>query len=110
MNTLSTPPTSHILTILRGAVHLPITDIVRLEGSGNYTHFVLADGRKIMTSKSIGFYEPLLPSTFLRVNKPFLLNRFYIKAFGKLEVEMNDGFVAQVARRKRGLMKNTAQH
>lgn len=105
MNTLNKPPTSHTLTVLRGTVHLPIADIVRLEGDGNYTHFVLADGRKILTSKSIGFYESLLPGTFLRVNKPFLLNRFYIKAFGKLEVEMNDGFVAPVARRKRGLMK-----
>lgn len=110
MTAFSSNSASHTLTILRGTVHLPIADIVRLEGSGNYTHFVLADGRKILTSKSIGFYESLLPGTFLRVNKPFLLNRFYIKAFNKLEVEMYDGFVAQVARRKRGLLKNSAPH
>jgi DNA-binding LytR/AlgR family response regulator len=110
MTAFRSHPASHTLTILRGTVHLSIADIVRLEGSGNYTQFILADGRKILTSKSIGFYEPLLPSTFLRVNKPFLLNRFYIKAFSKLEVEMNDGFVAPIARRKRGLMKNTAQY
>jgi DNA-binding LytR/AlgR family response regulator len=110
MNSITTPhaplPT---LALLRGRVHVLIADIVRLEGDGNYTHFILTDGRKILTFKSIGFYESLLPGTFLRVNKPFLLNRFYIKAFSKLEVEMNDGFVAPIARRKRGLLKNTAQ-
>ncbi len=110
MTAFSSNSSPHTLTILRGTVHLPIADIVRLEGDGNYTHFVLADGRKILTSKSIGFYESLLPGTFLRVNKPFLLNRLYIKAFSKLEVEMNDGFVAPVARRKRELMKKTEQY
>ncbi|NBB21257.1 hypothetical protein GVN20_17970 [Runella sp. CRIBMP] len=105
MNTLSMPPTSHTLTVLRGAVHLPITDIVRLEGSGNYTHFVLADGRKILTSKAIGFYEPLLPDTFVRVNKQHLLNHHYIRAFDRYYVEMTDGFLAQVSRRKRTMVK-----
>ncbi|AXE20395.1 hypothetical protein DR864_22940 [Runella rosea] len=105
MTAFSSNSASHTLTILRGTVHLPITDIVRLEGSGNYTHFVLADGRKILTSKSIGFYESLLPDTFVRVNKQHLLNHHYIRAFDRYYVEMTDGFLAQVSRRKRTMVK-----
>lgn len=105
MTTFTTPPAPHVLSILRGTVHLLIADIVRLEGSGNYTHFVMADGRTFLTSKNIGFYEPLLLGTFVRINKQHLLNRLYIKSFNKQYVEMNDGFPAQVARRKRSIMK-----
>jgi DNA-binding LytR/AlgR family response regulator len=108
MNTFTTPPASHVLTILRGTIHLPIADILRLEGSGNYTHFVMADGRTFLTSKNIGFYEPLLLGAFVRINKQHLLNRFHIKSFTKQYVEMNDGFPAQVARRKRRIVKKAA--
>lgn len=106
MNPTITPHAPHpTLALLRGRIHVPIADIVRLEGSGNYTHFVLADGRKILTSKAIGFYESLLPDTFVRVNKQHLLNHHYIRAFDRYYVEMHDGFLAQVSRRKRSMIK-----
>lgn len=105
MNTFTTPSAPHVLSILRGTVHLSIADIVRLEGDGNYTHFVLADDRTFLTSKNIGFYEPLLLGAFVRINKQHLINRLYIKTFNKQYVEMNDGFLAHVARRKRRIMK-----
>lgn len=94
-----------VITILRGSVHLCVSDIIRLEAERNYTRFVLADGRKLLTSKNISFYEPLLPALFLRVNKSCLLNRIYISILNKHTAHMLDGFVAQVSRRKRSKIK-----
>lgn len=103
---LATSHYSGVLSILRGREHVRIDDIVRLEGDLNYTRFVLADGRTILTSKNLSFYQPLLPDTFIRVHKSFLLNRYYILGFGRLYVRMTDGYEVMVARRKRRLVKS----
>jgi len=93
------------LSILRGSVHLRIADIVRLEGDRNYTRIVLADGQIFLTSKSLSFYVPQLPEDFVRVHKSHLLHRQYIRTMSKNDVQMYDGFVAKIARRKRKTAK-----
>ena len=102
---LPNPEQYTVLRILRGRELLRIVDIVRLEGDLNYTRFVLVDGRMLLTSKNLSFYEPLLPNTFIRVHKSSLLNRDYITDVGKYYVKMTDGYKAAVARRKRKMMK-----
>jgi DNA-binding LytR/AlgR family response regulator len=94
-----------VITILRGSVHLCVSDIIRLEAERNYTRFVLKDGCQLLTSKNLSFYESLLAESFVRVHKSHLLNRRYITGFGKLQVQMQDGFVVKVARRKRRITK-----
>lgn len=95
-------PDANTLTLLRGSVQVKHDEIVRLEGDLNYTRFILADGRKILTSRNISFYESLLPEYFVRVHKRHLLNRRFVSGSGKHHVLMQDGFTVQVARRKRG--------
>jgi DNA-binding LytR/AlgR family response regulator len=110
MNNQSTPvcyvgnPNDAYLSVFRGSLQLLYSQIVRLEGDRNYTHFVMADGRRILTSKSLAFYEAVLPNTFVRVHKHCLLNRLYISTHHKIHVEMYDGFVVQIARRRRGVV------
>ncbi len=93
------------LSILRGSVHLHIADIVRLEADRNYTRIILTNGQVFLTSKSLSFYAPLLPEDFVRIHKSHLLNRQYISTMSKYDVQMYDGFVAKIARRKRKAAK-----
>jgi DNA-binding LytR/AlgR family response regulator len=96
-----------VITILRGSVHLCVSDIIRLEAERNYTRFVLKDGRKLLTSKNISFYEPLLAESFVRVHKSHLLNRRYITKKSKTHICMSDGAEVEVSRRKRRIAKRT---
>lgn len=96
-----------VITILRGSVHLCVGDIIRLEAERNYTRFVLKDGRKLLTSKNLSFYEPLLSECFVRVHKSHLLNRRYITQNSKTHIRMSDGTEVEVSRRKRRITKRT---
>lgn len=78
-------------------------DIVRLEAVGNYTRFVLTEGRKILTSKNLSMYESQLPATFVRVHKSSLINISFIAKHNlKAEILMKDGATVKISRRKRG--------
>jgi len=105
MNTfplLPDPPTT--LCILRGRVHLHLAQIVRLEADRNYTHIILNDGTSHFTSKNLSYYSRLLPM-FLRVHKSYLLNAQYITTRTRTHLGMSDGFMVEVSRRKRAVIK-----
>lgn len=71
-----------------GAVFFSPSEIIRLEGEGNYTRFFLADGRKHMSSKTMKEYEEiLLQHYFLRIHKSHLVNKNHIDHYH------NDGMV-----------------
>ncbi|WP_266367209.1 LytR/AlgR family response regulator transcription factor [Tellurirhabdus rosea] len=81
-----------------------IDEIVRLEGSGNYTNFFLKDGTKMLVSRTLKEYEELLDGqSFVRVHKSCIVNlgyvrRFYIKKEG--ELELTDGQQVKISRRR----------
>lgn len=95
----------HVITILRGSVHLRIAEIVRLEAERNYTRFFMSDGSQIITAKNLGLYEALLPATFVRVHKSHLINCCYINKHCKTYIRMNDGGKVEVSRRKWRVVK-----
>lgn len=88
-----------------------IEDIIRLEGDGNYTNFILTQGKKIMTSKTLGEYEELLfHHGFYRIHQSTIVNlrhvTKYIKGTGG-KVEMSDGKQLNVSRyRREGFLQN----
>ncbi len=94
-----------VITILRGSVQLRINDIIRLEAERNYTRFILANGRQILTCRNLSFYEPLLAERFVRVHKSHLLNCCYIIKKNKTHIRMSDGVEVEVSRRKRRITK-----
>ena len=89
-----------ILPILRNSVHLVIADIVRLEADDNYTRFIMADGRCLMTSKNLGCYEELLPNSFVRIRRGCLLNLHYLRSRKGRTLRLTDGTIITLARRK----------
>ncbi|WP_345263438.1 LytR/AlgR family response regulator transcription factor [Nibrella viscosa] len=81
-----------------------VDEIVRLEGSGNYTNFFLKDGTKMLVSRTLKEYETLLDGqAFVRVHKSCIVNlgyvrKFYVKKEG--ELELMDGQQVKISRRR----------
>ncbi|MEM7037046.1 MAG: LytTR family DNA-binding domain-containing protein [Bacteroidota bacterium] len=82
-----------------------LAEIIRLEGDRNYTHFILENGRKITTSKTLGEYEDLLDDYgFFRIHQSTIVNlrhvTGYIKGPGG-KVSMSDGENCNVSRHRK---------
>jgi two-component system LytT family response regulator len=81
-----------------------VDEIVRLEGSGNYTNFFLKDGTKMLVSRTLKEYETLLDGqAFVRVHKSCIVNlgfvrKFFVKKEG--ELELMDGQQVKISRRR----------
>ncbi|MEZ0483702.1 LytR/AlgR family response regulator transcription factor [Fibrella aquatica] len=81
-----------------------VDEIVRLEGSGNYTNFYLKDGTKMLVSRTLKEYETLLDGqAFVRVHKSCIVNlsfvrKFFVKKEG--ELELSDGQQVKISRRR----------
>lgn len=60
-------------------ITLAFSDIVWLEGAGNYTYIHTRDNRRYLTSKTLKRLEPiLLDPAFCRVHKSALINLAYL--------------------------------
>lgn len=86
---------------------LDLGQVVRLEGTGNYTSFILSNGTSHLSSKSLCVYEQHLPADFVLINKGFIINRRFMVKVDKtrLCILMMDGSVVRVARRRQELIK-----
>jgi len=83
---------------------LPVetNEIIKLEGSGNYTLFHLSDGRKILTSNSLAFYTEVLPFHFVRVHKSCFINiHFAEQRNTPTSLRLSDGSEVSIARRRK---------
>lgn len=88
-----------------GFEFLQINMIIRCESNSNYTVFHLPGGKKITTSRHLGFYEDLLPvGIFCRIHHSHLINLNYIERYIKGRggsVIMKDGAELEVSQRRR---------
>ncbi len=92
-------PTSEGLTFIN------VSDIIRCQADGSYTHFFFKDKKKILVSKKIKEYEELLsPYNFVRVHHSHLVNldevTKYVRGDGGYVV-MSDGETVYVSKRKK---------
>jgi two-component system LytT family response regulator len=88
-----------------GFVFVRISDIIRCESENVYTTFFLVDKNQIVVSRSMKDCEDMLQLyRFHRIHQSHLINMRYIKRYKKGEggeVEMEDGSVLEVSRRKK---------
>lgn len=93
------------LSTSNGLLFVKIGDIMYCESSGNYTHFYLHDGKKIIVSRQLGEYEKLLPeNNFTRIHDKYIINLQYIKEYIKGsggEVLLENGKEIPVASRRK---------
>lgn len=82
-----------------------ISDIIHLEGDGNYSTVHLSAGDKILVSKPLKYFEDVLPArNFYRVHQSHIVNLANVKSVqnGDIQViNLSNGNVAPLARRKK---------
>ena len=92
-------------------VHLVrVSDISYCESDSSYTNFYLANGQKILVSKTLREFEDMLKEFgFFRVHKSFLVNLFSISKFEKADggylVMENKDRVPVASRKKEQLLE-----
>ena len=54
---------------------IKLNDIIAIEAENNYVFFILEDGRKLLASQALSYYEDLLPEhSFFRIHKSHIIN------------------------------------
>lgn len=93
-----------------GAEHISIDlkSVIFCKADGNYTHFYMDSGDKLMASHPLKYYEKLLThKMFLRVNRFNLINTSHIKSIYKKEaILLSDNSSIQISARHKGLLSN----
>ncbi|MBC3784336.1 LytR/AlgR family response regulator transcription factor [Spirosoma utsteinense] len=84
---------------------MPMHQIVRLEGEGNYTLFHFVDGSQLMVSLTLKKLESRLsPKVFVRLHKKNIINLLYLKGIHpdrqQLSISLVNGDYVEVSRRK----------
>jgi two-component system LytT family response regulator len=81
------------------------SDILYLKSDGSYTTIYMKNNKEFLVSKSIKFFEELLPDIhFLRIHKSYIVNINEIKEFlkhGNGEVVLSNEKIIPVSRRHR---------
>lgn len=62
--------------------YVNLSDITHCEADNSYTRFFLADGERVLVSKTLKEYaDMLIPQGFLRTHQSYLVNMAYIKSW-----------------------------
>lgn len=97
-----------------GIMFVRIKNIIRCESDGNYTKIYLVGGKRILASKTLGEYEAMLEGDgFFRIHRSHLINLAHLKKYNKGDhshVELSDGTVADVSRRKKSAFMDALEH
>jgi two-component system, LytTR family, response regulator LytT len=94
----------HLAVRKQGRVELvSVDDVAYIQGAGNYSELVLADGRRQLHDKTLEKLEAVLPPDFVRVHKSFLVRFGDIRALhahegGHYEAELKQGMRVPVGR------------
>lgn len=93
------------LSTIDGLEFIPLSQIIRLEASGPYTSFFLADGRKIMVSRHMKEFEQMLSDYgFFRLHNSYMVNlksvQRMIKSDGGYAI-MSDGAMVPISPKKK---------
>lgn len=72
-----------VLPTLEGFEVVKMTDILRLQGNGNFTDIYLIDKKKKMVCRFLKHFEEILPLPFLRVHKSHIINTDHVKSYHK---------------------------
>lgn len=82
-----------------------LEEIICLQGDGNYTNFILTNGKKVITSKTLGEYEELLHEHgFYRIHQSTIVNLRHVVKYHKGiggKVELSDGKCFALSRHRK---------
>lgn len=85
--------------------YLPIEEIVHCKADGSYTHFFLANKKRVVASKTLKYFNELLEDlSFFRVHQSHLINLKHIVKYEKGNsafIVMKNGNSIPIAKRRR---------
>ena len=99
-----------VISHMQGFEVVALDQIVRLESDNNISHFFMAEGKRITSSKTLKEYEELLEDFgFYRVHQSHIINLNFVKGYRKTDggiINMQDGSQVPVSRARRaGFMR-----
>jgi len=114
LNRMPNTPPKIALPSMEGWDFVPIADIIRCQAQGNYTLFIISEGKQMLVSQTLKGYEKLLEEHgFFRVHHAHLVNLSRIAKYHKSGfVTMDDGTTIDVSTRRKEafLSKIAARH
>ena len=88
-----------------GLVFVLLSEIIRFEAKGGYTHVYVSNNQKYISSRIIKDYEELLPEDiFFRIHNSHIINLNFVKKYHKGRggmIEMADNAMIEVAIRRK---------
>ena len=78
-------------------------EIIYLEADSNYTTLYLADGKRIIATRTLGEFEKILDDRFFRTHKSVIININFLLGYSSFQgstVEMKNGANLIISRRK----------
>ena len=72
-----------ILPTLEGFEVVKMSEIIRLQGNGNFTDIFLSDGTKKMACRFLKHYDEVLSHPFIRVHRSHIINLDFVKSYHK---------------------------
>lgn len=105
---VSTPPTALKFLAVKKAGEIrmiPLPEIRYIRGAGIYSELVLMDGRTALHDKTLEVLEQLLPPSFVRIHRSYLIplhhaNALLVEAGGRYRLVLNNGEQLPVGRLK----------
>ena len=101
-----------LLPSQQGAFSLKLKQIIRIEGERNYSYIFLSNGKKQLSSKTLGYFDEILSDKgFLRCHRSHLINGIHIEGIQKNEsFVLKDKSIIPISRRKKTEAKSWFQH
>ncbi|AUD07159.1 response regulator receiver protein [Spirosoma pollinicola] len=98
--------------ITASRVRLPIDELKFLQATGNYSWLYWTNGEKVLTSRTLNYYQPQLPGAwFIRLHRNCIVNLRYVERLERVEtnksglVYLHSGEVLPVSRRRLCMVK-----
>ena len=93
---------------IEGIYFVKKSDIIKVEAMSNYSVFYQVNGTKIIVSKTLKEFEPLLEmDSFIRANRSVIVNLDYVLRYKKGDggtLELEDGSEIEVSSSKKSLV------
>lgn len=94
-----------IIPLVKKPLQVTADQIIRVEASSNYSCVFFADGKKLLVSKILTWFEERLPSgTFARVHRSHLINTAFIEELvesNSCSLVLRNGDRIELSRRKK---------
>ena len=87
---------------------VPISTIMLIQSSSNYSTIVLNSGKKILTCKTLKFWKEKIDDPhFIRCHNSYLINKNYVKSINRIENHLfvNDMAIPIARSKKNNILK-----